>query len=359
MLLICTLAVSLGLILSRSENKNNPSENENNLKNLLFLTNATYSPSASPSISYVPSIHPTLNCYESTKPFSMDIIQHNLTGWTQTELFAHDSTWAVREACSGDIILECQSCTDDATHTNLFEHSYYRAEECLSPKKQYIFDFKASGGIGTCCGLAASKYTVTYNGVVLVGGEVTKLATDYTIEFGTYNESCPTTSPSKIPSFTPTLMPSEFTSTTPSSNAPSKQPSTTPTNQPTCNVNTDDFNLCFAIDMSGSVCNQGTGFECNWCEPTLICNADGVDPSSCCNNFVNVTDFAEGMISSLSLLESNQTYSVVQFATNASLVSSLTSPNRALDALDEMVYTGGCEYKVLFVYFFNLVLTRR
>jgi hypothetical protein len=125
---------------------------------------------------------------------------------------------------------------------------------------------------------------------------------------------------------------------------PSEQPSTLPSQQPTCNTNIDNFNLCLALDMSGSVCNQGTGFECNQCEPALICNADGGPSSTCCNNFVNVIDFAKGMVLSLSELDSNQTYSVVQFATNATLVSSLTLSNRTLDALDEIVYTGGCEY---------------
>jgi Mg-chelatase subunit ChlD len=40
-------------------------------------------------------------------------------------------------------------------------------------------------------------------------------------------------------------------------------------------------------------------------------------------------------------MTSNQTYSVVQFATNATLVTSLTSSVQALDALDKMIYTGG------------------
>ena len=95
--------------------------------------------------------------------------------------------------------------------------------------------------------------------------------------------------------------------------------------------------------MSGSVCNQGTGFECNLCEPALICNTDDMPPSTCCANFLNVVDFSKDMVMALTEFVGNQTYSVVQFATNASLITSLSSSNGTLAALDEIVYAGGCK----------------
>lgn len=349
LLLLCALSIALRVILHSNKQSNDPSENENSLKNLMYLSNAT---SNSPSVSLMPTLQPSSSCFEGTKPFAVNITQQNLMGWTSAEIVSHNATWVVREACSGNVVMECQPCSYGTLHDNIFEYATQR-EQCLSLQNEYIFEI-TSGGNGSCCGFAASSYKVVYDGDVVLEGDVTEataIGFHARFRFGESNERCSTESPSALPSSYSTDVESMQPSMVPSSIAsqqfthvPSEQPSTLPSQQPTCNTNIDDFNLCLALDMSGSVCNQGTGFECNQCEPSLICNADGVPSNTCCNNFVNVIDFAKGMVSSLSELDSNQTYSVVQFATNATLVSSLTLSNRTLDALDEIVYTGGCEY---------------
>ncbi|KAL7483642.1 hypothetical protein ACHAW6_009288 [Cyclotella cf. meneghiniana] len=378
LLLACALALSLGFLFGTRQKDN--TSNQFNLS--LFSYNATHVPSGRPSnypsLSRMPSLSPTAHCPTGTKPFRVEIIrQQNLTGWTQAEIFAYDATWTLREACSEKVIMECLPCqanTRDAhldeRQNDLFDHSSTGAGGCLSFRHQYIFEVKTSGGIETCCGFVASEYVVTYDGNLIVEGETIQLAAEnntggftalngetneklmeFRAYFGSQEEPCPTTSPNELPTFdsiNPTREEIQQPSQSPSLKSseeltisPSKQPNMIPTNEPTCSFNNEDFNLCFAIDMSGSVCNQGTGFECNSCEPALICNSEGVTVGTCCLNFLEVVTFAKEMVTSLGSLLSNQTYSVVQFATNTTLVTSLTSSNQVLDVLDEMMYTGG------------------
>lgn len=343
LLLLCVLAVTMGLIYGIHQV--NPSENENSLKNLIFLSNnATANPSVSPSWSIMPSLRPTSICSENATRFVIKTMQQNVTGWLDEEIFARDTIWKVREACTGDIVMECQPCTHD-TNSNLFDHMQNSAEQCLDSGKKYIFEIQ-TGENGSCCGFATSKFTVYFDDNVVVKRDASKQTTAFRTEFGSQNP-CPMESPSVLPSLEPTVSDSELPSIMPSQQlaiTPSKQPSSKPSYQPTCDSQTNDFNLCFALDMSGSVCNRGTGFECNACEPALVCNADGVSSNSCCTNFMDVIEFTKGMVTALSELEASQTYSVVRFATNASLVSSVTSSNRTLVALDDIVYDGGCKY---------------
>ena len=137
-------------------------------------------------------------------------------------------------------------------------------------------------------------------------------------------------------------MPPTSNSTTPPTLLPinSRQP-ILPIPGLTCTSSTSDFNVCIALDMSGSVCNQGTGFECNACQPTLICNSDETDQIKCCNNFRDVVEFSSLMVNTLGLLPSHHFFSIVQFATNATLVSGLTSSTSVLDSLEGLVFTGG------------------
>ncbi|KAL3779344.1 hypothetical protein HJC23_007474 [Cyclotella cryptica] len=380
LLLLCALALSLGLLFGTR------AKNQSNQYNLVLVPNATRLPSDGPSnypsFSNTPSLLPTFDCRKGTIPFHVEIIQEqNLTAWTQAEIFAYDATWTLSETCSGDVIMECLPCQSMTTShvnsetrkNNLFDdHARIRADRCLPSKNQYIFEVKASGRIGTCCGFAASKYMVTYDNDLIVEGETTMLTKnnktgalsslngetsgklmEFRAYFGSQEVPCPTSSPSHWPTPVPTnltliesMQPSTWPSTKPNKEptiSPSIQPIMIPTMEPTCSSNNGDFNLCFALDMSGSVCNQGTGFECNSCEPVLICNADGVSIATCCLNFLEVVTFTKDIVTSLGSLLSNQSYSVVQFATNATLVTSLTSSNKALDALDEMIYSGGCK----------------
>jgi len=104
----------------------------------------------------------------------------------------------------------------------------------------------------------------------------------------------------------------------------------------------EDLNLCIAIDLSGSLCNRGTGYKCEGCFPDAVCNSDGVDLKTCCGNFQNVKEFVKLLISVFGSIPSEQSYSIVGFATNTSFVSDL-SPTLAdtFTLLDSLVYTGG------------------
>lgn len=123
-------------------------------------------------------------------------------------------------------------------------------------------------------------------------------------------------------------------------------PSLSPTLQPTCETNYNDFNLCIALDMSGSVCNGNTGFECYSCEPETIClesisGGVGEDKTICCTNFYEVIEFSKLIIRSLEILPVTQSYSLVSFGNNATLDLDLASPEDMLVALDGLIYTGG------------------
>lgn len=110
---------------------------------------------------------------------------------------------------------------------------------------------------------------------------------------------------------------------------------------PECIAAGEDLNLCIAIDMSGSVCNRGTGYKCTECVPHAMCNDDGVDLSTCCGNFHNVIQFSKAIISIFGTIPSDQSYSIVGFATNTSFVSNLETTSDAYRSLDNLVYTGG------------------
>ena len=95
--------------------------------------------------------------------------------------------------------------------------------------------------------------------------------------------------------------------------------------------------------MSGSVCNQGTGFECKDCLPELVCN-DGMTEllsTSCCNNFQRVIDFTKDIVNSMSDIDVDQKYSIVGFSNNANVAVGMTDSEEAIAVLDDLVYSGG------------------
>lgn len=104
----------------------------------------------------------------------------------------------------------------------------------------------------------------------------------------------------------------------------------------------EDLNVCIAIDLSGSLCNRGTGYECVGCLPSPICNNDGVDlKNTCCGNFHNLKEFGKLLINTLGTIPSDQSYSIVGFATNTSFVSNLEMISDAFSSIDTLAYTGG------------------
>ena len=91
----------------------------------------------------------------------------------------------------------------------------------------------------------------------------------------------------------------------------------------------------------GTVCNKDTGFECVACEPELICYDSELDKGTCCTNFYDLIEFTKSMISALAMTSVESSFSIVPFATNATLVSDLASADEALDSLDALTFTGG------------------
>mmetsp|Transcript_34836 Transcript_34836/g.61204 ORF Transcript_34836/g.61204 Transcript_34836/m.61204 type:complete len:917 (+) Transcript_34836:152-2902(+) len=166
-----------------------------------------------------------------------------------------------------------------------------------------------------------------------------------------YPTVSPTTSPTNSPSGTPSRSPSKRPTTSPSP-APTtrrrtRHPTKLPSTKPTCSTE-QEFNLCVAIDMSGSVCNDGMGSECLECRSAFLpmfftseCRDRFVSEDTCCNNFANVKEFSSLMVNLLGDFPAEKSFSVVQFATNARLVSGLSSTAQTLPVIGKLDYTGG------------------
>lgn len=154
----------------------------------------------------------------------------------------------------------------------------------------------------------------------------------------------PTVKSSEAPSREPTSSP--VLSPTPPQ--PTRNPTNRPTPQPTCSTE-QDFNLCIAVDMSGSVCNYGTnGSDCLNCRAAFLpifftseCRDNFVSEDTCCNNFANVKDFSSSMVNLLDDFPAEKSFSVVQFANSAQLMSGLKSVEQINPVISELDYTGG------------------
>mmetsp|Transcript_16646 Transcript_16646/g.30126 ORF Transcript_16646/g.30126 Transcript_16646/m.30126 type:complete len:208 (+) Transcript_16646:3879-4502(+) len=100
--------------------------------------------------------------------------------------------------------------------------------------------------------------------------------------------------------------------------------------------------------MSGSVCSDGMGSECNECRAAFLpifftseCRDKFVSEDTCCNNFANVKEFSSLMVDLLGEFPAEKSFSLVQFATDAQLVSGLSSTSQTLLVIDRLDYTGG------------------
>lgn len=166
-----------------------------------------------------------------------------------------------------------------------------------------------------------------------------------------------TAAPSSYPSSSPSIT-SPFPSIkqTQPPKSPSVLPSNLPTTKPTCRSTEQEFNLCLAVDMSGSVCNDSSGSDCLGCStpPSLFssvlsifftpesdCRDSFVSEDTCCANFAIVKDFSSLIVNSLGDIPVEKSFSVVQFATNAQLVRGLSSGAQTLSVIDRLDYTGG------------------
>jgi len=123
---------------------------------------------------------------------------------------------------------------------------------------------------------------------------------------------------------------------------PTKNPTKSPTLQPSCAESRGNFNLCVALDMSGSVCYRAIGGPCEACYPaTRSCNSGGKKLNICCPNFANMLDFTRSLIAALGELPTDYDVSIVQFSTNATVVSKLENTRKSIKTINKLKYTGG------------------
>mmetsp|Transcript_2812 Transcript_2812/g.4363 ORF Transcript_2812/g.4363 Transcript_2812/m.4363 type:complete len:214 (+) Transcript_2812:1049-1690(+) len=103
--------------------------------------------------------------------------------------------------------------------------------------------------------------------------------------------------------------------------------------------------------MSGSLCNSYTGDLCIGC-PQIIASSDvqesfcrdvGVSWRSCCSNFAYVKELATLIVNSLGDLPVDKSFSVVQFASDARVVSGLSSTAQTLSTIRQLTYSGGLD----------------
>lgn len=139
-----------------------------------------------------------------------------------------------------------------------------------------------------------------------------------------------------------TLPPTPRPSTSPTSPYPTPWPTPRPTvTSTTCSIKSG-FNLCIALDHSGSVCNFGVG-ECLFCEPSLFCTNlfSFLPKQQCCQNYIDMIQFSKLMVLALDQFEADRSFSIVNFSTSAQLFNGLSSADETIDALDKMQFTGG------------------
>jgi len=104
---------------------------------------------------------------------------------------------------------------------------------------------------------------------------------------------------------------------------------------------TNNFNICYALDMSGSVCNRNHNINCDSCYPSNKCRDEGYGQGTCCANFEKVREFAKIMTESLNGYGAFGA-SVVKFSTSASIESNMnTDIDTTLSALDGLAFSGG------------------
>eukprot|EP00581_Thalassiosira_minuscula_P000463 CAMPEP_0183744364 /NCGR_PEP_ID=MMETSP0737-20130205/65691_1 /TAXON_ID=385413 /ORGANISM="Thalassiosira miniscula, Strain CCMP1093" /LENGTH=1442 /DNA_ID=CAMNT_0025980005 /DNA_START=145 /DNA_END=4473 /DNA_ORIENTATION=- len=155
----------------------------------------------------------------------------------------------------------------------------------------------------------------------------------------------PTDGPIAQPTFQPTLKPTADPTRKPTSD-PTSPPTFKPTlldlttPAPTCAEN-GNFNLCVAIDMSGSVCNGSTKSLCLDCQPITDCNSGGEKLTICCPNFFHVREFTKDLVTTLGELPTKQDFSVVHFGTEVTVASTLESWRQSIKTLNTLEYTGG------------------
>jgi len=285
--------------------------------------------SLQPSIekSSQPSLSPSMECPLGTELFS---IEHPQKSDQYLKAAGIDrATWRIKDVCSGEVIDQCLPCSVEGFKsqtrnsngsTRHLEEKFLEKSRCLPVNNEYVLEVLPAVDLNECCGFDPATAVMTYNSVVVKDMASNSIFADDSssndaVYFGEREMPCP---------------------------------SETPSSSPTCSKMDQEFNLCIAVDMSGSVCNGDTGSECTGCRAAFLpmffdseCRDSSVNEDTCCDNFGIVQEFSSLMVNSLGDFPAEKSFSVVQFATNAQLAGELASAEQTLTVIDRLDYTGG------------------
>jgi len=105
----------------------------------------------------------------------------------------------------------------------------------------------------------------------------------------------------------------------------------------------DPVRVCFAIDMSGSVCNPESSNSANLCSscPNQCHQSAFNQSTTCCENFSEELVFSKSIIGKIAAKNDQAQFSVVSFASDASTNTELSPSSTASSKLDGLIYSGG------------------
>lgn len=285
--------------------------------------------SLQPSIeqSSQPSLSPSMECPLGTELFS---IEHpNKSDQYFNAAGINRATWRIKDVCSGRVIDQCLPCSVEGFKTQTrnsngsthhLEEKFLEKSRCLPVDNEYVLEVLPAVDLNECCGFDPVTAIMTYSSVVvkdMASGSIfaDDSSSNHAVYFGEREMPCP---------------------------------SETPSSSPTCLKADQEFNLCIAVDMSGSVCNDDTASECTGCRSAFLpmffdseCRDSSVSEDTCCDNFSIVKEFSSLMVNSLGDFPAEKSFSVVQFATNAQLAGDLATAEQTLTVIDRLDYTGG------------------
>mmetsp|Transcript_23427 Transcript_23427/g.46633 ORF Transcript_23427/g.46633 Transcript_23427/m.46633 type:complete len:753 (-) Transcript_23427:85-2343(-) len=321
----------------------------------IFAENSTEAPSMAPSAL---SVLPGPSCPTDSKLISLQDLSSAVNAKEPSQ-----SIWYVKDACTGNVISSCLPCSEDTLalgnrddnvqqgrsngHLRNLQSAAFQ-NQCVPSDGTYVFVVEPAVSPNQCCGFDTTSYILNYGDKVVASSEDDNSAssTEKQVVFGE-GTACPaallSSSPTGTPSKESTPQPTKQPSPRPTPR-PTKQPSSGPTNGPTCSTE-QDFNLCFAVDMSGSVCNGGPfsfgNGDCLGCPLLEGCRNIFLDQDTCCNDFQSIKTFSQLMIRALDEFPAEKDFSIVQFATDASIASFPQPANAALSTVNNLSYTGG------------------
>jgi len=319
----------------------------------IFAENSTEAPSMAPSAQ---SVLPGPSCPTDSKLISLEDLSSAVNAKEPSQYI-----WYVKDACTGNVISSCLPCSESSLVLGNREDNFQQGRsnghlrnlqsvafqnQCVPSDGTYVFVVEPAVSPNQCCGFDTTSYILNYGDKVVASSEDDNSAssTEKQVVFGE-GTACPaallSSSPTGTPSKEPTPQPTKQPSPRPTPR-PTKQPSSGPTNGPTCSTE-QDFNLCLAVDMSGSVCNSfswGNG-DCLGCSLIEGCRNIFLDQDTCCNDFQSIKTFSQLMIRALDEFPAEKDFSIVQFATDASIASFPQPANAALSTVNNLSYTGG------------------